>query len=62
LAARLKYPEQYKPRVTGAGALELQALACERARKNKRIYNISEAKYCRDVCQFNKDGVCTWER
>jgi hypothetical protein len=44
------------------GSLELQAKDCERARENKRYYNISEARYCREVCRFNKNGVCQWEK
>ncbi|MGD2200918.1 MAG: hypothetical protein PVJ38_04715 [Candidatus Bathyarchaeota archaeon] len=45
----------------GATSLELRAKDCERAQQNKHYYNISEARYCREVCQFNKDGVCARE-
>ncbi|MDP6047960.1 MAG: hypothetical protein QGG23_00720 [Candidatus Bathyarchaeota archaeon] len=37
----------------------LIAKDCERAQTNKEIYNISEARYCREVCQFYRDGECT---
>jgi hypothetical protein len=43
------------------GDIELRAQNCERAQENKHIYNISEAKYCREVCKFNKDGSCLRE-
>jgi len=46
----------------GKGDLEFQAKDCERARENKQVYNISEERYCREVCQFNKNGVCLWEK
>ena len=46
----------------GKGDLELQAKDCERARENKRFYNVSEERYCREVCQYNKNGVCLWEK
>jgi hypothetical protein len=46
----------------GEGSLELHAKDCERARENKRYYNISEERYCREVCRFNKNGVCQWEK
>jgi hypothetical protein len=39
----------------------LMAKNCERARTNKEIYNISEARYCMEVCQFNRDGECAWK-
>ena len=37
------------------------AKECGRAQTNKDIYNISEARYCREVCQFNRDGECAWK-
>lgn len=39
----------------------LMAKDCERAKTNKEIYNISEARYCREVCQFFRDGECAWK-
>jgi len=39
----------------------LMAKNCERAQTNKEIYNISEARYCREVCQYNRDGECAWD-
>ncbi len=45
----------------GMVPLELLAKDCERARRNKHIYNISEARYCLKVCQFNRDGTCIWD-
>ena len=42
--------------------MELRAEDCERARQNRDIYNISSARYCREVCQYNRDGACHWER
>jgi hypothetical protein len=36
----------------------LMAKNCERAQTNKEIYNISEARYCREVCQFHREGEC----
>ena len=41
--------------------LGLMAMNCERAQSNKDIYNISEARYCREVCQFNRGDECTWD-
>ncbi len=38
----------------------LMAKNCERAQINKEIYNISEARYCREVCQFYRDDECSW--
>ena len=38
----------------------LMAKTCERAQTNKEIYNISEARYCREVCQFNRGDECAW--
>ncbi len=46
----------------GKRDLEIQAKDCERAKENKQVYNISEERYCREVCQFNKNGVCLWEK
>jgi hypothetical protein len=37
------------------------AKSCGRAQTNKDIYNISEERYCREVCQFNMDGECVWK-
>ena len=39
----------------------LMAKDCERAQTNKEIYNISQARYCREVCQFNGEDECHWK-
>ncbi len=35
-----------------------QAKNCERAKKNKWIYNVSEMRYCLEVCKYNVKGTC----
>ena len=56
----LDLPVDPEEKIMELDPLRLMAEYCERAKTNKEIYNISEARYCREVCQFNRDGVCAW--